>query len=279
MATGLCQQGLSETQRQRDYPKPYAAYVDGKTKLSRIGTNTSHIILLIGDSHAQQYWNTMGAIHKSMPGEDSRKPSVFLIKSQTPSDVDLTPFTGMPVKAVIVSYFWSLRYGTGTVKPEQRWRGINQTDIQGLPLAPVYDSAQQDQIDVSVSNLIKAARDLGSRVFLVLDTPFGAEIDPRALVVRSWAGFGIRPPASVGKKVALARSEQIRSRLWRMAQDAEMQGAKVQIIDPFDSLCDKQDCPAFTAEEEPLYQDYDHLSLFAVLNKISYLTRSFDSDE
>jgi hypothetical protein len=74
----------------------------------------------------------------------------------------------------------------------------------------------------------------------------------------------VAPPLS--KQDAVERSEPVRSRIRHIAEKA---GAKV--IDPVESLCPQGICPALSADGAPLYNDYDHLSLYSLLHRVRYL--------
>ena len=82
---------------------------------------------------------------------------------------------------------------------------------------------------------------------------------------RSWHGFTLSYSFPLDRKTALERTEPVRSRIIKIANQTHS-----NIIDPFNFLCDEKICPVFSSEGDLLYKDYDHLSLYTVLNKVHY---------
>ena len=113
-----------------------------------------------------------------------------------------------------------------------------------------------DADDAALLAGIRALQGRGKRVVLLLDNPFGRELDPHATFTRSTTRFAFRPPPPLSRAEALARTEPVRSRLLRIAAAT---GASV--IDPIDVLCAPGRCDALGADGEFLHMDYDHLSL------------------
>ena len=54
----------------------------------------------------------------------------------------------------------------------------------------------------------------------------------------------------------------------RILEIARKTGASV--IDPYESLCNTEDCPALSQDGTPIYKDYDHLSFYAVTHLVRY---------
>ena len=64
-----------------------------------------------------------------------------------------------------------------------------------------------------------------------------------------------------GVSVQAARCERqqpVRGRLISLAK-----GSNAHVIDPLNHLCNQVFCPAFSDNDDLLYKDYDHLSLFS----------------
>jgi SGNH domain (fused to AT3 domains) len=130
-----------------------------------------------------------------------------------------------------------------------------------------------DQIDGALMAMVEQLKKVGKTVYLVLDNPFGEEIDPHSMLRRtSWRSFEFLIPPDLFREVALARTEPFRSRIVRIAN---LTGTK--LIDPLEYLCGEKICPAFSPQGDLLYKDYDHLSFTALINNVRYLDAMVDS--
>jgi len=242
----------------RSYPWPENSVTDPKYGDLRIGNNEKNVVLIIGDSHCQQYYNTVGEMYKNEVRPGREMPSVVFFRPSFLSSIDPPLLFDPAIKKVVFSYYWAFRYGSSKVNQAVRCCGTGRNGSIGKFTLPLLNSDQMDELDRKFSALITSLRNQGKEVYIILDSPFGQELDPHSMLVRNWKGFSISPQVVFTKADALARTEPVRSRIIRIAQDT---GSTA--IDPFEYLCNKQDCPAFTADGELIYKDYDHLSLFA----------------
>jgi hypothetical protein len=71
-------------------------------------------------------------------------------------------------------------------------------------------------------------------------------------------------------EIALERREPTASRLRQLAKKHS-----IEVIDPFDYLCDSFYCFKFSGKGYLRYKDYDHLSLSAVENEGRYINQVF----
>jgi hypothetical protein len=110
----------------------------------------------------------------------------------------------------------------------------------------------------------------GKKVFFILDNPFGEEVDPHSMLVRSWDGFRLAKN-SLSKNTAIERSEPARSRLIEIARKS-----RAEIIDPIQYLCSIDTCSPFSMNGDLLYKDYDHLSMYSSKFMSSYLAPIFN---
>jgi peptidoglycan/LPS O-acetylase OafA/YrhL len=243
------------------YSKTEGLIIDKKYNIPAIGQNENNRILFYGDSHLEQYRNTVAK----------------LLKTQNAPRALFPPFTDFPpsfasgslndrtISAVVFSYFWALQYRSGNVNTAVRCCGKGLNGIIGLR-RKVYTAQQMDELDHRWEGIARTWIEAGKQVYFVLDNPFGEELAPQSLVRRSLF-HGIQVAiVPFSKQQAIKRDEPVRSRLLQIARNT---GAKV--IDPFEDLCGENLCPALFVDGMPIYKDYDHLSDNAVINHVHYL--------
>lgn len=256
------------------YPRGTGARIDGDWVV--FGHNAANRIAVIGDSHAQQYENSIATFYANHAPSGARiyPETAFRLKQAAfpPSPLDLE-VANPTINTVVLSYFWAFRYGNGTVDNRVRCCGkglAGVIDMQSPPLGAQEMDAIDAQLEVAIQSLIKA----GKKVYLIADNPFGPEIAPRMLLERHiWRGIMLHP-TTLERKTALARREPVHSRLVAIAARF---GATV--VDPMDDLCPAAICPALSPEGMPYYKDYDHLSLETVTSRIRFLDSILESGE
>ena len=248
------------------YPDPTGTLRDGKTGMVVIGENQTDRILLVGDSHAEQYENAIVAAARRSNGIPPQVAFHRIQEISVPQDRLDSWVSDRTIRRVIISYFWAIKYGSQKIDYGIRCcgAGLFQTTGAGTPAAP--SEAQMAAVDQELLRLLNALRQAGKDVYVVLDNPFGNELSPRALVRRSiLRGLEIDPSRQMTYADAIVRTEPSRS---RVASIAFSTGAKV--IDPITFLCDRSICPAVWPDGAPVYKDYDHLSLDTVRNPIYF---------
>ena len=99
---------------------------------------------------------------------------------------------------------------------------------------------------------------MGKDVWIVLDNPFGEELSARLMLQRNGLRIHLDVELGVEKEVAIERQQPVRGRLISLAK-----GSNAHVIDPLNHLCNQVFCPAFSDNDDLLYKDYDHLSLFS----------------
>lgn len=260
---------ISEAWKFRDYPQPEASYVDGKYGFLTLGQGKEHRILFVGDSHAQQYWNTAAAALQKDP---SANTSVMFADLGVPPKLDQQIMADPAIDAVVFSYYWAYKYGSDKVNQPMRCCGPGRGGVMGFYNLPLHSPEQMDQIDSDLKNTVDSLKNAGKKVYFVLDNPFGEELDPHSKVTRSiWHGIRISVPPPLTREMAIDRAEPVRSRILKIARET----ASI-VIDPIQFLCGEDVCPAFSEDGELLYKDYDHLSLNASLHHARYLDAIFD---
>ena len=247
------------------YPLPKTFYVDQKYGFYKIGENKNNTVLFIGDSHSEQYWNTIGAMYQNII-DGVNVPSVMFASNGFPPKINKDVLDDPGIKTVIFSYYWAIRYGSNKVNQSVRCCGNGKNGVVGSNNVPLLTDAQRDEVDHEILATVRALQDAGKNIYFILDNPFGEEFDPHSMLNRSWFRFSINPFSKIRRGIALERGEPVRSRILKIAKETNS-----KIIDPYSFLCDDEYCPAFSPEGELLYKDYDHLSLFTSQNRIHYL--------
>ena len=239
----------------RSYPYPANAFRDLDYQEGiRLGPRAEKNVLFIGDSHVEQYWHSASTAPTGGTG-------VIFTKMLFPPELPARIIADPSIKAVVFSYFWSLRYGSDKVDQAIRCCGAGKNGTLGSSPDPIFDAEKMREIDGQLNVLITALKRAGKEVYIVLDNPFGEEIDPHSMMERSWSGFKFNTPKALTRAAAVARAEPVRSRLKKLAEETS-----AKIIDPLEFLCTASECPAFSGSGEMIYKDYDHLSLFTSLN-------------
>ena len=251
------------------YPEPLNASIDEETGLKRIGFNSKSAVVLIGDSHSYQYWNTLDGFFQNKPPSENLK-TVFL-----------EPFEFLPTieqlklpsntNTVVLSYFWSLRYGNKSVNQEIRCCGDGPNGTVGKKYLPqVSDdeiNQKMDEIDGQLAQLIEGLGRKKIHVIIILDNPFGEELNAQSMLELNL--LTIKPsilfkPLKV--EDALERSEPVRKRLINIAR-----AHHIDFIDPFQFLCNSTICPSMSVDGYMLYKDYDHISIEAAKKNANYI--------
>lgn len=263
--TKIRYQKVANAWRFRSYPPEPGLYIDPKYNLPRLGENNNSIVLIVGDSHADQYKNAIGQF---MQRKDAKNfPSVIFQGSDWPPLFNGAIMEDPAVKTVVFSYFWAMKYKSNKVHLSVRCCGSGKGgSAGGVDYFPPPSIEQLDLRDEELKRIVNWLRNNGKRVFFILDNPFGEELDPHSMIQRSWLGFEVASNLALDRAVAIERAEPVRSRLIKLAR---MTGA--ELIDPFASLCNKNICPSFSDDGELLNKDYDHLSLNASRNYSNFI--------
>jgi hypothetical protein len=160
---------------------------------------------------------------------------------------------GPNVDAVVLTAAWFMHF---TVFEDTEHYGRPE------PLRPETDR-ELDLLRQVVAQLVHN----GKRVYIVLQIPIGAALDPRQMIQRALFPPGFTVVKRPIVKADIAKLFQpINTRLRKVAQDT---GAT--IIDPLDSLCEADVCPTILPDGEPIYYNYDHLRPSYVRDHVTYL--------
>jgi len=258
--------------------------VNGQT-LYRIGDGPGKV-LLVGDSHVEQYGPRAVELAKERPGDVL--PLVFATRGACPpiSNVleDRDPICGErfdavrryalspDVSSVIVGGCWTCYFdiGDATAQPQasappppdryyylDRQTGTRHYLRGGDGVERAFEALAAE---------LRAFKAAGKTTYLLLNIPVGVEFGPRSRLTGD--RLGVMHAAPVTPLVALTPSQAaLHERLRRLAVD---NGAIP--IDPKPSLCQADgQCRRADASGEPIYKDGVHLRARFVRSAASYL--------
>lgn len=242
------------------YPEPNNLFTDPVSKLKAIGSNSKSKTLLVGDSHSYQYMNSFDFLE----GSSSYNSVVFQQPSFPPRIED---FPNDPaISVVAISYFWGYKYGSPNVKQELRCCGNGKNRTVGRISIPYKTKEEMDLIDSKLERYISELQSMGKKVIVVLDNPFGEELNAQSMLYRTGFKISLKPNMVLTKKDAEERSHDTRDRLLSIAKKFD-----IEVIDPIAHLCSSGVCNAFSPNNDLIYKDYDHISLYASRNSVSYI--------
>ena len=258
----------------RDYP-PHPLIHEDKNGYMRVGEvkNANLSTLFIGDSHAYQYWHTI-ADYVDKNSNKLKATNIYLkllsFNELSVENLNLPSDTN----TVALSYFWALRLNNPNVNTYIRCCGNGPGGVVGQEFIPV----SKIELDASYSQfetLLKKLKRDGVRIILVLDNPFGEELNAKSLlkITRGLSTSIVSSEHSLlelSKKTALERRDPTSRILLNLAKIYNL-----EVIDPFDYLCKGAYCFKFGHEGYLKYKDYDHLSLSAVKNEGRYINQIF----
>ncbi|MGE5548252.1 MAG: acyltransferase family protein [Solirubrobacterales bacterium] len=221
-------------------------------------------VLFVGDSNIEQYAPRVQAVAATRP---DAKTAYFLTGGgcapiAVVSEATHPHCNGLVDAAVAAAD----AYGVDTVVIGAQWWGYFTSAVYGVDGVPLRESAAAERALDSLGETIRRLSGGKRRVFLVLNIPIGLELNPRSQVERSFMSFAIKeqgiPLASLRAKYGEVSE--------RIAAIAHAAGATV--IDPLPLLCTPAgNCPASTADGDPIYKDEAHLRPLFVRNKVEYL--------
>ena len=246
-----------------DYPGTMERLSAGGRVLYR-QPGTGAPVLFLGDSNIEQYAPRMVALLRTAP--DSNRPALFLTGG------GCVPIPGLrdaklPGCATLMQAAETAMatHGVSTVVIGAQWWGHFTSPRITSGSAPLSEPPGREAALAALGETISRWVREGRRVILVLNIPWGTELDPRQSVTRGWLTFGTRPMA-----LDRARLEAEYGAISHaLAATARQAGAEV--IDPLDHLCTQSTCPAATADGTPIYKDAVHLRPSYVRSAVTYL--------
>lgn len=247
----------------------YGYYSIGKTD------NNNESILITGDSHANQYWYTL-AEFVATNQENFEFKNIFLANHDLYDLSTESVVIPKNTKKIVLSYFWALTLNNPNVNTFIRCCGNGPGGVVGVEYNRIPPT-ELETIFGRIQNFIKEMKSRDIEVILVLDNPFGEELNAKSLIdiKRSFKTTVVANKnmhLELRRDEALMRREPTNSRLIQIANKFQL-----DIIDPFLSLCDINFCLKFNDDFSYLrYKDYDHLSFEALNQDASYIYKIFD---
>ena len=252
-------QAVADATREDNYYDGFEESALGGQFVYRAG-NGKHNVLLIGDSHVEQYAPRALELMRTQPGK--ARTVYFATKGSCPPvpglfsgsdtscderraavlDLALKP----EIDSVVIGACWSC-YFTGAGPT------VNYFVDDRKAVHPFLGG---DGVDLSLKSLGEVLKRLSAhkKVYLVLGNPVGMDFDPLRQIQGSRLG-GMT--AASGQLKAPMPQDQAQFNA-RLKQVAEANGA--QVIAPFDSLCaDGQCIRSMPDDGSPAYKDIGHL--------------------
>ncbi len=237
-----------------------------------LGSRHPSETLYIGDSNMEHYWPRIKELTKSRPAQTNT--AVFMTHGGCPpihnvagdgeghdrckgfSETALKyALTNGNVDTVVVGAQWfgylggsNYFYQDGDTKHYLKPGG----EGNALALAKLQE-------------MLATLKGANKRVFLVLNSPIGASLDPKGMIQRSFGHFAIRHQ-EIRLDDFLATYGGIRTDLRLLGERAG-----VSVIDPLPFLCNETSCSAVTADGTPMYKDGHHLRPGYVREQVRFL--------
>jgi peptidoglycan/LPS O-acetylase OafA/YrhL len=229
-------------------PTDRCAYTgDGFTYRCNNGEASDSQLLLIGDSHARGlalgFGEAADSLQLSWSAEAAIGCTFARFKVGTQFDfcdawVDTTLQRVFALRPKLVVLFQCYRVGVGCPQPNM-------------------GAEQRDEYVVGVTSVIGELNDAGIAVLYVRDTPAVLpEQSSPSLVLNSHRVPIQRGAIDTNRKVA----EQFQ-------QTADASGGLLQIVGITSGLCSKESCRYVSSDNQPLWFDTDHLSLYGVIDR------------
>jgi peptidoglycan/LPS O-acetylase OafA/YrhL len=227
-------------------------------------------ILITGDSHALQYWHSLADFVESN-SEKFQSENIYLANHELMNLSIENVAIPNNTKKVVLSYFWALNLINPNVNTFIRCCGNGPGGVFG----PDYEKLSSTELENRFETLENFITELKRRkidVVLVLDNPFGEELNAKSLVdvkrgLFTYLYLNDSALIELTSDEANLRREPTHTRLMLLAEKFDL-----DVIDPFLSLCDVELCRKFNDELGYLrYKDYDHLSLEVIKNETKYI--------
>jgi peptidoglycan/LPS O-acetylase OafA/YrhL len=248
------------------YSQPVRSTIDNMTKLTRFDGNSDTMVYIMGDSHTIQYVNAIDSYFQANENSIQNSTLVNATAKFPPQSSDFPEAFDDRVETVVLSYFWALKFGSHAVNQAVRCCGVGAEGRIGEQHTRYSTIEQMDEAEVAIDHFVKRLVSAGKHVIIILDNPFGEELDPTNFIhIAGRKLVDFTPPPGASRADLESRRADINQRLLKIAQ-----ANGVDYIDPFDFLCSPTWCPAVTPDSHFLYKDYDHISPYASENLINY---------
>jgi len=222
--------------------------------------------LFLGDSNAQQYApRILEEIHSNPMG---KRGAIFIAEGGVVPipNVSREHSSEWDKMFAILNQQLAVNPKIDRVVIAARWCNYfaknGDWEISGLSLGEF--SGREKAIE-SLGDLIKKIVSTGRSVSLVLATPTGSELDPRAMFKRGFLGLSAREP-HLSKDIFLGPNEELLN-----AIEATGRSHGARVIDPMNYLCSNGTIMVFDERGIPICYDDHHLRPGFVREHIKYL--------
>jgi peptidoglycan/LPS O-acetylase OafA/YrhL len=234
-----------------------------------LSRSSSKYVLLVGDSHMQQYWPRAQSVVASEPDKDL--PSIELFTNSGCAPLPGLDRIGNPCHKFVEAAFERARAPEVTrIILAASWAGLESRN--DLYLAgdanrkPIRFLSEAGRVSLKkFTQDLAALRAAGKDVVLVLSTPRGKLVDPARLYDR-WAAQATGISNSVSR-AALYREVATIDAVFRETALA----AGVRIIEPFEWMCSATTCELTEATGDPVFIDESHLRATFVRERAKFL--------
>ncbi len=234
--------------------------------------DSERAVLFFGDSHMQQYWPRIAKLT-----EERRAPIRTVVFH---AEGGCAPVPGIERRGARCQPFVDSGFARAaqadieTVVIAASWPGFaSRSDYFSAgpnPKGPVNVLAPESAwVLQGFERALAELRDKGKNVVLVLSSPRGDPLDPKVMLQRrGLVGWEVELSEPIPRSAVDAERSPIDDRLRDIAARV---GAVT--VDPVDSLCSKDECPALDDEERPLFKDLSHIRASVVRERFSALDR------
>jgi peptidoglycan/LPS O-acetylase OafA/YrhL len=239
------------------FPYKYNYHRKDGFKSFTVGEGKKAYVLLIGDSHMEQYQprlekimgpETPGLIFATAPG-CAPLPGLNRINPDYHCDAFYDFAHGLMkdkrVTRIVISAYWEKYFGYAY--------GNSEADT-------LYDVTDPNHHDLTVNDVAtrqafkRLALDLrasGKKIFILQSNPTGSVYDPKQMLDRMHDRINAVP---VDKALFLKTASPAREAVKRLATSTH-----AVLIDPVEFLCGQRTCPVVTSDGKPVNTDTDHI--------------------
>ena len=228
-----------------------AVYGDGLSYGCNTAEASDSQLILVGDSHARALALGFGAVADSLQRSwsvDTRAGCAFArFTVGRQGDVcegwvEATLQRAIALQPRLFVLFQCYRVGTGCPQPQ-------------------LSEAERSEYVSGVTAIISELNDAGIPVLHVLDTP---AVSPE----RVQSSLFLNTPRVLIQSGATATNADVSKQL---QQTADASSGLYQLADITKGLCNKESCRYVSSDNQPLWLDTDHLSLFGVIDRTEAL--------
>lgn len=258
-----------------DYPGESNFKKSDDFKTFKTPGNTNRNVLIIGDSHAEQYWSRL----KYVLPKIRKTPTVTFATygacaplpgvNRTAQDFACDKFVDFTTKlaeedrfnTIVFIAYWESYFGLSYENDIKRPIIYAVSDRSRTPLQITSMDAQK--IFETFAKQVSRLRLQNKKVYIVLSNPASRNYDPRLMLSRL-------PLETNTKPVNRTEFVDYISPVTLILENIAAQTGAI-LINPVNSLCGKTECPTVTSDGKPLYRDENHMRPFHAIDKAGYI--------